>query len=124
MTEQLFVQQLESPSGPGRDEPRSKRQPDSPALNERDTTSRHPFSLAVMHDQCHTTRDTEVVREPIARGQRPIGMVSAYRGARPALAGLIIACGIGLAACGSSNDSPAARAPDPDSRPTITPPPW
>ena len=30
MTEQLLLQQLESPSGTGRVEPRSKRQPDSP----------------------------------------------------------------------------------------------
>lgn len=30
MTEQLLLQQLESPSGTGRDEPRSDHQPDSP----------------------------------------------------------------------------------------------
>ena len=59
------------------------------------------------------------MREPIARRQRPIGMVSSYHGARRALAGLFIACGIGFAACGSDNDAPAASAPNPDSRPAV-----
>jgi hypothetical protein len=48
VTEQLLVHQLESPSGTGRDEPRSNASLTAPALNERDATSRHPFSLAVM----------------------------------------------------------------------------
>ncbi len=48
MTEQLLAQQLESPSGTGRDEPRSQISLTAPALNERDTTNPQPFSLAVM----------------------------------------------------------------------------
>ena len=48
MTEPLLVQQLASPSGTGRDEPRSQISLIAPALNERDTNSRHPFSLADM----------------------------------------------------------------------------
>ena len=46
MTERLLLQQLESPSGTGRDEPRSQISLTAPALNERDTNSQHPFSLA------------------------------------------------------------------------------
>lgn len=56
MAEQLLPQQLESPSGTGRDEPRSNASLTALALNERDTTSRHSFSLADMR-QPEGTRD-------------------------------------------------------------------
>ena len=50
MTEQLLAQQLESPSGTGRVEPRSQISLTAPALSERDTNKpTPPFSLAVMH---------------------------------------------------------------------------
>jgi hypothetical protein len=45
VTEQLLLQQLESPSGTGRDEPRSQISLTAPALNERDTNSQNSFSL-------------------------------------------------------------------------------
>ena len=49
MTEQLLAQQLESPSGTGRVEPRSQISLTAPAINERDTNQpAHPFSLADM----------------------------------------------------------------------------
>jgi hypothetical protein len=48
VTEQLLSQQLESPSGTGRVEPRVNASLTAPALNERDTNSQHPFSLADM----------------------------------------------------------------------------
>lgn len=61
-----------------------------------------------------------MAREPIARLQRPNGMVTSHLGARRALAGLFIAFGIGFASCGSSDDAPAASAPGPDSRPAVS----
>ncbi len=54
MTEQLLLQQLESPSGTGRVEPRSQISLPAPALNERDATSRHSFSLAVLRESGDT----------------------------------------------------------------------
>ena len=49
MTEQLLSQQLESPSGTGRVEPRSQISLTSPANDERDTGEpANPFSLADM----------------------------------------------------------------------------
>ena len=50
MIEQLLVQQLESPSGTGRVEPRSKRQPDSPRPQRTgyQQAATHSFSLAVL----------------------------------------------------------------------------
>jgi hypothetical protein len=49
VTEQLLVQQLESPSGTGRDEPRSQISLPATPNNKRDTNSQNPFSLAAMH---------------------------------------------------------------------------
>ena len=49
MTEPLLTQQLESPSGTGRVEPRSQIRLAGPAFNERDTNKpATPFSLAVL----------------------------------------------------------------------------
>ena len=61
-----------------------------------------------------------MVREPLARRQRPIGMVTSYHGTGRALAGLFIACGIGLAACGSGGDAPAAGTAGPDSTSAVS----
>ena len=46
MTEQLLTQQLESPSGTGRVEPRSKTQPVSYRHQQTGCQPAHPFSLA------------------------------------------------------------------------------
>ena len=51
---------------------------------------------------------------------RPTGMGTSHYGARLALAGLLIASGIGFAACGSDDEAPSASAPIPDSRPAIS----
>ena len=57
MTEQLLSQQLESPSGTGRVEPRSQISLAAPALNERDTnTPTNPFSLASL---CHLLQGSD-----------------------------------------------------------------
>ena len=48
MTEQLFVQQLESPSGTGRDEPRSQISLPARTSNKRGCKPAPPFSLAAM----------------------------------------------------------------------------
>lgn len=61
-----------------------------------------------------------MVREPVARRQRPIGIVTSYRGTRRALAGLFIVCGFGLAACSSRGDASAGGAPGPDSTPAVS----
>ncbi len=48
MTEPLLLQQLESPSGTGRDEPRSQISLPVPNSNKRGCKPAHPFSLADM----------------------------------------------------------------------------
>ena len=48
MTEQLLSQQLESPSGTGRDEPRSQISLPARTSNKRGCKPTPPFSLAVM----------------------------------------------------------------------------
>ena len=48
MTEQLLLQQLESPSGTGRDEPRSQISLPARTTNKRGCKPAPPFSLAVM----------------------------------------------------------------------------
>ena len=55
MTEQLLVQQLESPSGTGRDEPRSKRQPDSPR------PQRTGYQPAITHSHWQIWRSLSVL---------------------------------------------------------------
>ena len=48
MTEQLLLQQLESPSGTGRDEPRSQISLPARTSNKRERKPTHAFSLAVL----------------------------------------------------------------------------
>ena len=48
MTEPLLLQQLESPSGTGRDEPRSQISLTARTSNKRGCKPAPPFSLAVM----------------------------------------------------------------------------
>ena len=58
MTEQLLSQQLESPSGTGRDEPRSQISLPARTSNKRGCKPAPPFSLAVMA-RLATARSTD-----------------------------------------------------------------
>ena len=51
------------------------------------------------------------VREPFDPLERPTGMASAYHCARSGMAGVVLACSIGVSGCGSDDQPPAATQP-------------
>jgi len=76
VTEQLLLQQLESPSGTGRVEPRSDHQPDrSVTIQQRDPNRQVPFSLAVLggHVEWSEHQDVDVALNAGCMRQSGVG---------------------------------------------------